>query len=555
MKKILPILAVFMLAACGPEEGKLTPEQITEAWTSGKTLELSTFKKLTTSPLFAEQPVKNDKGYNVLVDLAHECTFYQMWTVPEQLNQLGYRSLGSHATLNTVLDRDGESRVRVLWDTVNKVYPFAWWPNPIFHVVLTGQFNPEAQEYTEPEISALVDFVKKGGGLIILSDYRKLKNPDSRVSGSIDDWSLHRLITAFGINPGETPVRMEFGKGRVLVTGNPKELKYPRDAAISQKDSVDLIVAECLDWLTAKQKPLKGRPILPQAMEGGGPIYPELEDHFSNIVFYYAANQKSELLKVVKEDVPRAQEFIEQRLPSTPTAEPMYLILAAGGGGGWAVNIYKPKENGIISLDGFGILSIFGHELAHTLFGPAGDDGGTAGIAPIPDRGEAHAGWYQGKVNAFLKPELRDKPNRDCNLMFAFDPKGNAMDLATCYENEAMHKQWGYGKDWIKTWYIWQKLDDRYGPGWYPNWKYVQHTRWKNDPEHHLSWDEMVEDMSIAVGEDLFPFFRKLGTTLQKSRLERIEYNGATIELPVALVEVTPAGAVRLEMIDPAKHP
>ena len=59
----------------------------------------------------------------------------------------------------------------------------------------------------------------------------------------------------------------------------------------------------------------------------------------------------------------------------------------------------------------------------------------------------------------------------------------------------------------------------------------------------------MIEDMSIAVGEDLFPFFIKLGTTLDKKRLEQIDYNGATIKLPVAPIEVTLAGAVRIEAI------
>ena len=284
-------------------------------------------------------------------------------------------------------------------------------------------------------------------------------------------------------------------------------------------------------------------------MWGGGGIYPELEDNFNNIVFYWAANQKEELLRTVNVDVPKAQEFIQQRLPSKPTAEPMYLILCAGSGGGWAVNIYRPKENGIISLDPFGILSIFGHELAHTMHGPVNDEGEVAGISPIPNRGEAHAGWYQGKVNALFKEELLNESNRNCNTMFDFDPDGNALDLATHYENEALTKEWGKGKDWVKTWYIWQKLDDRYGPEWYPRWKYVQHTRWKDNPDHRLSWDEMVEDWSIAVGEDLFPFMRKLGTSLEKERLEEIEFRGETIKLEIAPIEVTPGGNVRIEPI------
>jgi hypothetical protein len=338
----------------------------------------------------------------------------------------------------------------------------------------------------------------------------------------------------------------QFGKGRVMLCGSMAAIRKGGKDTDERKAFADELFTSMMTALTEYQKPVGGSLFLPQTMEGGAAIYPEQEDLFSNIVFYYAANQKPDLLKVVKEDVPKAQSFVQQRLPSPPTEEPMYLILCAGGGGGWAVNIYRPKENGIISLDGHGILSIFGHELAHTMFGPANDDGKMAGIAPIPDRGEAHAGWFQGKVNALFDPKLLDKANRECNSMFAYDPKGNAMDLATCYENEEMNKKWGYAKDWIKTWYIWQKIDDRYGPSWYPKWKWVQHTRWKDDPEHHLSWDEMVEDMSIAVGEDLFPFFIKVGTTLNRKRLEQIEFQGKVIRLPVAPIDVTPAGPVQM---------
>ena len=549
MRRLLFVGLVAALAGCQPEVTPYTRDQVDQAWKEGTTLKLSAFEKLTAFDFFSPQPIKDDKGYNVLVDLAHECSFYLMWTVPEQLNKHGYRSLGSHATLNSALDPEGKSRVRILWDTVNKVYPFVWWPNPKYHVVLTGQYNPKAQDYTDAEIDALVGFVKKGGGLIIQTDQRKLTGEPGKPGLADSSWTVRKLLKAFNATAGTEPAKLTYGKGRILVTGNSGDLRYPRNATAEQKDSVDRVFNEYLGWLTEKQKALKTPPVMPQAMDGGGPIYPELEEKFSNIVFYYAANQKPDLLKVVKEDVPKAQTFIEERLPSTPTAEPMYLILCAGGGGGWAVNIYRPKENGIISLDGFGILSIFGHELAHTMHGPANDEGKIAGITPIPNRGEAHAGWFQGKVNALFDSTLRSKANRDCNLMFAYDPKGNAMDLATCYENEAMTQKWGYGKDWIKTWYIWQKLDDRYGPGWYPKWRYVQHTRWKNDPEHRLTWDEMIEDMSIAVGEDLFPFFVKLGTTLEKKRLEEIQYNGTVIKLKPAPIEVTPAGAVRIEEI------
>jgi len=576
--RYLPLL-FLSISACTPvnQELALSSEEISKAWTSGKTLKLSTFEKLTTSPLFARQPVKNDKGYNVLVDMAHECSFATLWDLPERLNKSGYRAIGSHATVNTVLDPKGFSRVRVLYDTVNKIYPFAWWPNAKFDVIITEQSTPKAQDYTDAEIAAMVQFVRKGGGLLIQGNAIRRGGPANPPDDS--EWTLNKLAGAFGgrftdqdttisgirwakmelmkewsnLNPLELPrdvvAMRKFGKGRVVMCGNLSAIRKTGKDSEERKALADSLLSRMMTVLTVFQKPIGGTLFLPQTMEGGGAIYPELEDNFSNIVFYYAANQKPELLKTVKEDVPKAQAFIQQRLPSTPTAEPMYLILCAGGGGGWAVNIYKPKENGIISLDGHGILSIFGHELAHTMFGPANDDGKIAGIAPIPDRGEAHAGWFQGKVNALFKPDLLDKANRECNSMFAYDPKGNAMDLATCYENEAMNQKWGYGKDWIKTWYIWQKIDDRFGPSWYPKWKWVQHTRWKDDPEHHLTWDEMVEDMSIAVGEDLFPFFIKVGTTLNKKRLEQIEFQGKLINLRVAPIDVTPAGSVRMDEV------
>lgn len=530
MKRTLVFLfiASLLLASCStlPE---WTDEQITEYWTSGKTLPSELLQQF---PL-PEQPVVDDKGYNVLIDMAHECSFSTLWTLPEQLNSLGYRSIGSHATINSVLNPDGESRIRMVYDTINKIHPFVWMPNPEFQVIITGQGNPESQIYTDDELNSLFNFVNEGGGLLVQGKSAKAQ-----------------ILKAFDLEdiPDEL-FRIEEFEGRILFTASAGTFRRPNKGTKEEQDRVDKELDEALTWLVGEQKALQDDPMYPEPMWGGGGIYPELEDNFNNIVFYWAANQKEELLKTVTVDVPKAKLFIQERLPSRPTAEPMYLILCAGSGGGWAVNAYRPKENGIISLDSHGILSIFGHELAHTMHGPVNDDGEVAGIAPIPNRGEAHAGWYQGKVNALFKAEFLTESNRNCNSMFKYDTEGNALDLATHYENEALKKKWGKGKDWTKTWYIWQKLDDRYGPTWYPRWKYIQHSRWKNNPDHRLSWDEMVEDMSIAVGEDLFPFMIKAGTTLTKSRLEEIEFNGEMMNLDIAPIEVTPGGSVKMDKI------
>jgi hypothetical protein len=326
-----------------------------------------------------------------------------------------------------------------------------------------------------------------------------------------------------------------------------------RNASEAEKKRIASYLQTSLDWLTEGQQPVGGEPTLPASMDGGGSIYPEIEKQFDNIVFFYSANQKEELLKTVREDIPVCQDLIESLLPTKPTAEPMYLLLCAGSGGGWAVNAFRPKENGIISLDRLGIISIFAHELAHTMFGPVNDRGEVAGIAPIPDKGEAHAGWFQGKSNATFDPSLQSYANRKCNSVFTWDP-GLKMDLKK-YKNDPKYRKKWKGRDWTKIWYIWQKLDDRYGPAWYPRWKWVQHTRWQDTPVKRLTWEEMVEDMSIAVGEDLFPFFNRTGTELGRERLERIAFQDKMMELAEAPIDTGPAGKVRIEAIGDYRKP
>ncbi len=578
--KLLQIAGLFVMLwifiSCQPENKieieKFTPEVITEYWTSGKTLPLEVAEKFP----FDLQKIEEDNGYNILIDLAHQCRFKSLWGFAPRLNNLGYRALTSHAAIHTVLNPDGLSRARIMYDKENKIFPFAWIRNPGINVIITEQSDPNAQEYLPEEQETIVKFVEEGGGLIItgapVGDKDKLK-----------EWSLNRLLKQFGaeftaetdnyhgtgysviiaeknwevIKEGENGKviisRTKVGRGKVVAVGGPGIIHESRNAAEEEKNRIADFLGTSLAWLTAAQKKAGGEPRLPSAFGGGGSIYPEIEKQFSNIVFFYAENQKEELLKTVREDIPECKKLIESLLPTRPTAEPMYLLLCAGSGGGWAVNAFRPKENGIISLNRLGIISIFAHELAHTMFGPVNDSGEVAGKAPIPDKGEAHAGWFQGKSNATFDPSLKSKPNRNCNDVFKFDPDLK-LDLKKYAEDKEYRKQFK-GRDWTKIWYLWQKLDDRYGPTWYPRWKWIQHTRWKDTPEHRLTWEEMVGDMSIAVGEDLFPFFNKTGTILKKKRLASIEFEGKVMKLEPAPIEPTPAGSVRLEAIGDYKKP
>jgi hypothetical protein len=61
--------------------------------------------------------------------------------------------------------------------------------------------------------------------------------------------------------------------------------------------------------------------------------------------------------------------------------------------------------------------------------------------------------------------------------------------------------------------------------------------------------------MSIAVGEDLFPFFISTGKELEKSRFSDAIFLNQIIHLPIAPIDAIPPGNVRLDAIDDYTKP
>lgn len=562
-------------------ESPMTSEQITEYWHSGKTLPLEVGKAY--PPMLLNIP--NDTGVNIMIDVSHQCSFNMMWGQAGRIHPLGYRTVTNQASLDTVLDPNGKCRVRIPFvvNDQERIFPFAWYPNFKYNIVITHQNSTDSQDYTPEEQAALVKFVEDGGSLVIVGapvnneekmnawtlnelarkfDAELLPRSDKAYNSGAavlklgDDWK----VTVKGEKGEPVQAQRTFGKGKVVLMGGhmafneePRRGNKKVEGETGPK-GIDLL-SETLAWCAEGQTPVGGEPRLPQTMGGGGAIYPELEGGTDGIIIYYAKNQKENLLKTVEEVFPEVTKMIEQRLPSRPTSEPMYLILAAGDGGGWAVNAFKPKENGIISLSPEGLVSIYAHELAHTMSGPDNDQGKTAGRSPMPQRGEAHAGWFQGKIDAwFRKDTSREHRNVNDHLK---NPKFMAMDLKkyTTDPNYGKDNQYGNGDEWAKNWYIFQKLDDRYGSTWYPRWCWVQHTRWADEPDRKLTWEESVEDMSIACGEDLFPFFNRIGIKLDRDKAGELSFQGKTLNLKEAPIEATPAGTVCIEDITDYKKP
>ena len=518
-------------------------------------------------------PGGDDTGVNVLIDQAHQTQFAVLWGLKGQMQAQGYRACSSLACLDTVLTPGRPSRIRL---PMGDLEPFAWWPTPTWNVVITGQQDLHAQIYTDTEIAALKAFVEGGGGLLVFSGR-------ADTDEAADGWSLNRLLHAFdariggegdqldgraygGLELGDgwtsqtkgeagrtVRARREFGRGRVMIAENPTLFNPTDKDTAEEKTARAAALRETLAWLAAGRDPVGGEGRMASA--GGAGIYPELELNTGGLVVYYAANQSSETLNCIQEQIPTAVEKVLSWLPTPQFEEPYGLVICAGGGGGWAIQ-GRPKASAVIEYRPLSILSVFGHEFAHTMGGPRNAAGELAGQSPHHNQGESHAGWFQGKINALYDPAAVGVANRNCNSILELEQKhGAKLDLAFENETPAGREKWGKGPEWTKQWYLFQKIEDRFGPTWYPRWYWVRSTRWANDPGHQETWDEMVEDMSIAVGEDLFPFFRKVGTTLGRERLEQIEFQGQVLHLPVCPLDDGPAGPVNTEPIGDYTQP
>ncbi|MCX7800532.1 MAG: hypothetical protein N2109_09345 [Fimbriimonadales bacterium] len=527
---------------------------------AGRTLSAQEARRLSLPP----QPLRGDTGIQVLLDHAHQATFSMMWDWVPWAQSLGFRVVGSHASLDAVLNERGRSRIRV---PDGRRRPFAWWPNPKFNVVVTYQLGYSRQEYLHEERRALERFVRSGGGALLLVAPPSNTEPYS-LREVLREWGCEladgaaslagQRVAALRLGADWTVLERAdggepaaawrpLGRGRLAVADH-RLLAFPGDAPPEgplRREARERRLVSWLRHLSEGRKPIGGPPNLPNADVGvGGPIYPELEERVEGAVVFYAKNQTKRVLECVRRDVPRVDHQVRAWCPSPAPKDPMFLILAAGEGGGWAVNMYEPKEVGIISADPDGILSILAHEVAHTCYaGPPNPHGRTAGRLPEVFS-EAHAGWFQRKADFWRT----GKTGHDANRLFQFDPDATKLDLAKAGD-------YPYGQAWTKLWWLWQKLDERYGPTWYVRWMWVKNTRWDSEPERALSWDDVVEDMSLAVGEDLFPMMRRIGTTLSRDRWPEGEFQGRRIRLAPAEFDLTPAGDPITEPIGDWRKP
>ncbi|MEJ5169902.1 MAG: hypothetical protein WHU10_02850, partial [Fimbriimonadales bacterium] len=307
-------LLVPTLALSAPEED------------SGRTLSLQEARRFVLPP----QPVRNDTGVNVLLDHAHQAAFAMMWDWTSWARGLGFRVVGSHASLDTVLDERGKCRIRV---PDGRRRPFAWWPNPRFNVVVSYQLGSSRQDYLPAERRSLERFLERGGGALFLV------SPPSRT----EPYSLRAMLLGWGCTLEDEPVGLAgqrlarltteegwtvleraddgtpvaawrpFGKGRLAVADH--RLVLPSDKAPEQgpfrREAMAERVGRWLRMLSEGRPPVGGPPNLPMEDPGvGGAIYPELEERVGGAVVFYAKNQTQAVLECVRKDVPRVDRQV-----------------------------------------------------------------------------------------------------------------------------------------------------------------------------------------------------------------------------------------------------
>ena len=569
-------------------------------------------------PLPEQELGSADTDVNVLLDLAHHCYMGAMWGLTRQMKALGFRCVSTHACLDKVLTPGAPVTVRTLAGELadgKKVRPFIHWPNADYNVVVTLQADGKAPAYTDDELTALDAFVSDGGGLVMIADINaKGTFPPW---GEYADWPLRQLAQAYGADISSEGARVgktlagdsalgivpigedakgraasadgssidsatvpalelnddawetvlsgedgepivacrAYGKGRVVAVSSLWLIHHPLWTGLDETPEMsterDTRLREILSWASEGKAPVSGDTRLPDTHGGAGGIYPEKVTRIDSIHIYYASNQPASVLKIIEDEYPKIRERILQWLPSPiPEGEPLRILLGAGIGGGWAVNAFYPKENGIISYELAGIVGIFAHELAHILSGPRNADGDVAGHWFDGNQGEAHAGFFQGRI---LAEYTDNKSMRGCDDTFEYEKKNGPIDFVAISDSGSRNYRGSHV--WRKLWYVWQKLDERYGTTWYPRWRWVQHTRWADDPERQLTFEEMTEDMSLAVGEDLFPFLKKAKCSMSRECVGPIKFNGMTHELPEAPLDYTPTGNACLEPAGDYRQP
>lgn len=439
-------------------------------------------------------------------------------------------------------------------------------------VIITHQSWSDVP-YTRKQVNDLRRFVSKGGGLLLIGygpgyvDYAKSKNL------SFDSWPINILARAFGFRfepeAGKIPFVVQphsltTGVGELTFQDETLRLgiaKVPNDAVVLLGDSAgnpvlaarefrkgrvavlteyrfiktidestnEKLFVNLFSWLGANspnkakfthQRPqeifpgielhkgydyeLADKPEPPNWNGGPDFIWPEIQIKRGGITLQYSASMRERADYIIQQ-YPVVYKTIFELFKVEPAQEMILEALPSPGSGyHWT----KQKLVAIGALaDDKAVLNIMSHEMVH------------AWGLPTP-RNFSH-GWtcftddyVSERLQLRTREQIAEGWNRRLSRVKEIDPNLNSLDIAQMTTDPSFQQILDTKVGWVL-----KELGRTYGLDFFPRLVrlYREHTKvpCDTDPCRALPLDDFIFYASLAAGEDLFPWFSSVGTTVR----------------------------------------
>jgi len=387
--------------------------------------------------------------------------------------------------------------------------------------------GPGPVPYSRRSIRKVQDFVRSGGAALIMSDASGTKN-DAELP-------IQRLTLAFGARFSRTPAKLpcvtaasvgaarvecrpggtlslsgdwdvlvqdsanqpmmalkQEGKGNVLVA--------VRGLFGQQPDARDPINAEWISPLL--QRIVANRPVDPSRPPQGQ--FAELTRKLDGLTVEFNEGTKPFAEAIAREYFVVRKELCEITgvEPSPGTLTNLLMLPTGGGGFSSGDRIGIGAWWGGYPKNRYPMIELIGHEAGHSWVLPH----------PEPVWNEPIATYLGIQVGKRLgMPEAEETLRRTIEAGRKLDPDFKSVDISA--PNTAYAALWG------KSFWIFEELERMHGPDAMA--KYFRAKRkWAPAQRARYTLDDCVAVWSLAVGKDLFPWFREHGLPVDASRTD-----------------------------------
>jgi hypothetical protein len=271
-------------------------------------------------------------------------------------------------------------------------------------------------------------------------------------------------------------VAMEYGRGRVIAIGG---LRLPRE-----KKACELASQLC-EWLAGDKPSIDGGHLHHNLLNIESRNFIQL-DNFRVGFDPQISYRVPYLLNLIRSAAGVVEDYFGVELPEMNAR---LMPAFSGGLAGTQISVGALGEYDKV-------VGVTAHELTHTVYrGVLGEE--LARFIGIKSR------WING-FTAEADREFR----KDMEAFRKADPTGNRIDIS---------REAGPGKHGKGVW-VFKTLEDRYGGDILK--KFMNELERDGRTTWKLGLDDFVYYMSLAAGEDLYPWFQQIGTTVHPRQIE-----------------------------------